>query len=82
LYSSRVVLVSWRSLASWTLNAVGGVTEFLSRCFKSLLGHLAAPATLGLGGCSGLTALPESLGQLATLTTLDLSDCGGVTWNS
>ena len=35
--------------------------------------------TLKLGGCSGLTGLPESLGGLTGLQTLDLGGCEGLT---
>ena len=34
---------------------------------------------LGLGGCSGLTALPESLGALSGLQELLLGGCSGLT---
>ena len=42
---------------------------------EGVFSTLTVLTTLHLGGCTSLTALPESLGQLRALTTLNLGNC-------
>ena len=58
---------------------LSGNRELRSAEALSGIGELKALQHLYLGGCKGLTALPDAIGQLSALQHLNLYECKGLT---